>query len=184
MRLGDRLKQADGNEAPTTAPAAPPSDAPRSSTASTRTRGSRAMVSARADGAHRGPPEQRRGEPTSSCSTWPTTRSPTIMNAEDTALSADEKARLVEEISADVIGYGPITPFLDDPDVTEIMANNTDGIWVERRGLLEDTGVTLRRRRVAPPGHRPHRDRPSADASTSRRRWSTPACPTAPASTP
>ncbi len=66
-----------------------------------------------------------------------------ILNSEDTALSADEKARLVDEISADVIGYGPITPFLDDPDVTEIMVNNTDGIWVERRGLLEDTGVSF-----------------------------------------
>ena len=66
-----------------------------------------------------------------------------IMDAEDTALSALEKARLVEEISADVIGYGPITPFLDDPDVTEIMANNTTGIWVERRGLLEDTGISF-----------------------------------------
>ncbi|MDE0801997.1 MAG: CpaF family protein [Acidimicrobiales bacterium] len=66
-----------------------------------------------------------------------------IMNAEDTALSADEKARLVDEISADVIGYGPITPFLEDDDITEIMANNTDGVWVERRGLLEDTGIAF-----------------------------------------
>ena len=66
-----------------------------------------------------------------------------IMNGADVALRTDEKARLVEEISADVIGYGPITPFLADDDVTEIMANNTDGIWVERRGLLEDTGVAF-----------------------------------------
>ena len=66
-----------------------------------------------------------------------------IMDAEDTALSAIEKARLVEEISADVIGYGAITPYLDDPDVTEIMANGTDGVWVERRGLLEDTGISF-----------------------------------------
>ena len=66
-----------------------------------------------------------------------------IMNAEDTALSADEKARLVDEISADVIGYGPITPYLEDDDVTEIMANSTDGVWVERRGLLEDTGIAF-----------------------------------------
>jgi pilus assembly protein CpaF len=66
-----------------------------------------------------------------------------IMDAEDTALSAIEKARLVEEISADVIGYGAITPYLDDPDVTEIMANGTDGVWIERRGLLEDTGISF-----------------------------------------
>ena len=96
-----------------------------------------------------------------------------IMNAEDTALSAAEKARLVDEISADVIGYGPITQFLEDDDVTEIMANNTDGIWVERRGLLEDTGVafgddeTLRRvieRIVSAIGRRIDEASPMVDA--------------------
>ena len=106
------------------------------------------------------------------------------MNQEQVPLSAEEKARLVDEISADVIGYGPITPFLEDPDVTEIMCNATDGVWVERRGLLEEHRDRLRLRRVAAPGHRPHRRPPSAAASTSRRPWSTPACPTAPASTP
>ncbi len=66
-----------------------------------------------------------------------------ILDHEDTALTDDEKARLVDEISADVVGYGPITPYLQDPDVTEVMANNTDGIWVERRGVLEDTGTSF-----------------------------------------
>ena len=96
-----------------------------------------------------------------------------IMDAEDTALTAIEKARIVEEISADVIGYGAITPYLDDPDVTEIMANNTDGIWIERRGLIEDTGVSfpddasLRRvidRIVAAIGRRIDESSPMVDA--------------------
>ena len=96
-----------------------------------------------------------------------------IMDAEDTALSAIEKARLVEEISADVIGYGAITPYLDDPDVTEIMANGTDGVWIERRGLLEDTGIafpdeaSLRRvidRIVAGIGRRIDESSPMVDA--------------------
>ncbi len=96
-----------------------------------------------------------------------------IMNAESVPLTADEKARLVDEISADVIGYGPITPFLEDPDVTEIMCNNTTGIWIERRGLLEETEVTfpdeasLRRvidRIVAAIGRRVDESSPMVDA--------------------
>jgi pilus assembly protein CpaF len=66
-----------------------------------------------------------------------------IMNQEAVPLTAEEKKRLVDEISADVIGYGPITPLLEDPDVTEIMCNNTTGVWVERRGLLEETEVAF-----------------------------------------
>jgi pilus assembly protein CpaF len=66
-----------------------------------------------------------------------------IMNQEAVPLTADEKARLVDEISADVIGYGPITPLLEDPDVTEIMCNDTTGVWVERRGLLEETDISF-----------------------------------------
>src|SRR3546814_14089935 len=65
------------------------------------------------------------------------------MNQETVPLTAEEKARLVDEISADVIGYGPITTLLEDPDVTEIMCNNTAGVWVERRGLLEETSITF-----------------------------------------
>ena len=96
-----------------------------------------------------------------------------IMNQEEVPLTAEEKARLVEEISADVIGYGPITPLLEDPDVTEIMCNNTTGVWVERRGLLEETDIgfadeaSLRRvidRIVSAIGRRVDESSPMVDA--------------------
>jgi len=96
-----------------------------------------------------------------------------IMNAETVPLSADEKARLIDEITADVIGYGPITRFLEDPDVTEVMCNNTTGVWIERRGLLEETDIVfpndmaLRRvidRIVAAIGRRVDESSPMVDA--------------------
>ena len=62
-----------------------------------------------------------------------------IIDRQEVPLSAEERSRIVDEIARDVLGYGPITPFLDDPDVSEIMANNTDGIFVERNGLIELT---------------------------------------------
>ena len=62
-----------------------------------------------------------------------------IIERQDVPLSADERSRIVDAIARDVLGYGPITPFLEDPEVTEVMANNVDGIFVERRGLIELT---------------------------------------------
>ena len=54
-------------------------------------------------------------------------------------LSAAERQRLVAEISNDVLGYGPIQQFLDDPTVTEVMINAEESIYIERNGKLERT---------------------------------------------
>ena len=50
----------------------------------------------------------------------------TIMAAEEAPLTSEERARLVQEIARDVMGYGPIEPFLADPSVTEVMVNGTE----------------------------------------------------------
>ncbi len=62
-----------------------------------------------------------------------------VIDAERTPLSTEERKRLTEEVTNDVLGYGPIQPFLDDPTVTEVMANSDDTIYVERGGLLQLT---------------------------------------------
>ncbi len=58
-----------------------------------------------------------------------------------TPLSSTDRARLVREITHNILGYGPIEPFLADPEVTEVMVNNHHTIYVERRGLIEETEV-------------------------------------------
>jgi pilus assembly protein CpaF len=60
----------------------------------------------------------------------------TIVTAEQVPLSASELARLIAEIGADVLGYGPLDALLDDEAVTEIMVNGPDQIFVERSGRL------------------------------------------------
>jgi pilus assembly protein CpaF len=55
---------------------------------------------------------------------------------EETPLTRHERQRLVTEIADDVLGFGPIEPFLRDPSVTEIMVNAPDVIYVEREGRL------------------------------------------------
>ena len=59
-----------------------------------------------------------------------------IVDAEKVPLSIEERHRLVRQISDDVLGYGPLQALLDDPNLTEIMVNGPDQIFVERDGRL------------------------------------------------
>jgi pilus assembly protein CpaF len=61
------------------------------------------------------------------------------LNAEDTPFSASERARLERQIADDILGYGPLEPFLHDPTVTEIMVNSYDQLFIERAGIIEET---------------------------------------------
>jgi len=80
---------------------------------------------------------------------------------------------MLDWIFADIVGYGPIEPFLNDQEVTEIMVNGPQNIFVERFGKIEHTNATfendahLRRiidRIVAPIGRRVDESSPMVDA--------------------
>ena len=49
--------------------------------------------------------------------------------------SADRRA-VLNEIASDVLGYGPIDPLLNDPDVTEVMANGPYDVYYEKKGKI------------------------------------------------
>src|SRR3954451_17655960 len=61
--------------------------------------------------------------------------------AEERGLAAVDRDRLVEEITDDTLGHGPIEKLLADESVTEIMVNGPHDVWVERRGRLYETTV-------------------------------------------
>src|SRR3989304_5118001 len=44
--------------------------------------------------------------------------------------------RVVNDVSDQVVGLGPVEPLLRDPDVTEVMVNGPGDVYVERRGGL------------------------------------------------
>ncbi len=69
------------------------------------------------------------------CTTSSTPRSPWS----GLPLSAADKARLIQEVSDDILGYGPIDSLLKDDDVSEIMVNGPDRVFVERSGKLART---------------------------------------------
>lgn len=60
-----------------------------------------------------------------------------VLAAQDRPLSSSDRARVTQEISDDILGYGPIEPFLRDPAVSEVMVNGPASIWLERAGRLE-----------------------------------------------
>ena len=45
--------------------------------------------------------------------------------------------RIINEVSDDVVGFGPIESLLKDPTVTEVMVNGPDDVFVEREGRIE-----------------------------------------------
>jgi len=62
-----------------------------------------------------------------------------VIAADETPLPAAERAALAQEIADDILGYGPLEPYLRDPEVTEVMANGYDTIYVEKAGKLHLT---------------------------------------------
>jgi pilus assembly protein CpaF len=64
-----------------------------------------------------------------------------LLDEEETPLSGQEKAHIIQLIGDSVLGLGPLEPFIRDPEVTEVMVNDTDTIYVERAGKLYWTGA-------------------------------------------
>jgi len=60
-----------------------------------------------------------------------------------TPLTREERRQLVREITADILGYGPLEPLLRDDSVTEVMVNGSDRIYIERNGKIQQAGVTF-----------------------------------------
>ncbi len=62
---------------------------------------------------------------------------------ERTPLSAADKAQLIQDVSDDILGYGPIDKLLRDDDVSEIMCNGPKSIYVEKSGKLTLSEVSF-----------------------------------------
>ncbi len=56
-------------------------------------------------------------------------------------LNRIERDRLVDEILDDILGLGPLEPLLKDPDISDILINGCDNVWVEKKGLLQRIDV-------------------------------------------
>ncbi|MEN6435980.1 MAG: CpaF family protein [Anaerolineaceae bacterium] len=96
-----------------------------------------------------------------------------ILNEENIILTRPERARLFEQISAEILGFGPIQPLLEDDSITEVMVNGAKNIYIERKGKIyrvplsfESNAHVMRivDRIVAPLGRRVDESSPYVDA--------------------
>ncbi len=96
-----------------------------------------------------------------------------ILDQEVTFLPKGEREKILQEIVAEAVGYGPIHPLLADHTVSEIMVNGPEKVYVERDGKLQQTDIVFRddahvlhiiEKIVAPLGRRIDESQPMVDA--------------------
>ena len=92
---------------------------------------------------------------------------------EGLALTRAERVRMLEQITDEIVGLGPLEPLLRDESITEVMVNGPRQVYIERSGKLELTNVTFQNddhvmriidRIIAPIGRRVDESSPMVDA--------------------
>jgi pilus assembly protein CpaF len=66
-----------------------------------------------------------------------------ILGREKVPLSTADRTQLVQDLTDDVLGYGPISGLLADPDVNEVMCNGPSHVYVERHGKIVKSGASF-----------------------------------------
>jgi pilus assembly protein CpaF len=96
-----------------------------------------------------------------------------VLAEENLVYTRANRARLLEWVTSDIVGYGPLEPLLQDETITEVMVNGPHRVYIERRGLIELSDVVfeddahVRRiidRIVSPLGRRVDESSPMVDA--------------------
>ncbi|KJS77071.1 MAG: type II secretion system protein E [Desulfotomaculum sp. BICA1-6] len=67
-----------------------------------------------------------------------------ILDQEGKFISRNDREKIIEEIINEITGYGPIDPYLHDPEVSEIMVNGPGHVYIEKKGRIIKTGTTFR----------------------------------------
>ncbi|MGB3700274.1 MAG: CpaF family protein [Anaerolineales bacterium] len=96
-----------------------------------------------------------------------------VLAEENLLYTRSNRAQLLDWVVADILGYGPLEPLLEDSSITEVMANGPKNVYIERYGLIEKTNVTFENdahlmriidRIVSPIGRRVDESSPMVDA--------------------
>jgi len=96
-----------------------------------------------------------------------------VIDEEGLALTRAERVRMLEQITDEIIGLGPLEPLLRDESISEIMVNGPRQIYIERAGKLELTNTVFQNddhvmriidRIIAPIGRRVDESSPMVDA--------------------
>src|SRR5688572_26976399 len=95
-----------------------------------------------------------------------------VIDEEGLALTRAERVRMLEQITDEIIGLGPLEPLLRDESISEVMVNGPRQVYIERSGKLELTNVVFQNddhvmriidRIIAPIGRRVDESSPMVD---------------------
>ena len=101
-----------------------------------------------------------------------------VIDEEGLALTRAERVRMLEQITDEIIGLGPLEPLLRDETITEVMVNGPRQVYIERAGKLELTNVVFQNddhvmriidRIIAPIGRRVDESEPDGRRPPPRR---------------
>jgi pilus assembly protein CpaF len=67
-----------------------------------------------------------------------------LVVGESTPMNLQERERLAQEVLDEVFGLGPLEPLLADHTISDILVNGHRHVYIERRGMLEQTAVQFR----------------------------------------
>ncbi|NLU51104.1 MAG: CpaF family protein [Syntrophomonadaceae bacterium] len=96
-----------------------------------------------------------------------------IMDKEAGVILRGERDRIIARVIDEVLGFGPINPLLEDDEVSEVMVNGPNQVYVEKKGKLQLTEVTFRddehvlhviEKIISPLGRRVDESMPMVDA--------------------
>jgi pilus assembly protein CpaF len=96
-----------------------------------------------------------------------------VLSEENLLYSRANRNRLLHWVMADILGYGPLEPLLQDQEITEVMVNGPTNVYVERYGIIEKSNVEFENtahllriidRIVSPIGRRVDEASPMVDA--------------------
>ena len=69
---------------------------------------------------------------------------PKLLAEDSFPLNSEERARLTQELEFEILGLGPLEPLVRDGQISDILVNRYDEVFIERAGRLERTEVRFR----------------------------------------
>lgn len=67
-----------------------------------------------------------------------------VITVRKIVISNTEQSELINDITNDILGYGPLEPLLARDDIADIMVNGCNSIFIEVAGITEETNIRFR----------------------------------------
>ncbi len=64
-----------------------------------------------------------------------------LVNQREVNLTPDDRQLMVSELMDEIYGFGPIEKLMNDSEVSDVLVNGPDSVFIERNGVLEQTDV-------------------------------------------